>query len=299
MKLLAFDVGGTEIKYAIVEDAVNISEKGCIPTPADRFEHFVDAIESIYRSCREEVEGIALSMPGPVDPSEGRIQKCGAMKYPHPEEVGKILKEKCGCPVVMENDGKAAALAEYGYGSIQGCRNAAVFLVGTGAGGGLVIDHRIVRGPRFTAGEFSFINTEAGRYEDPSQIIGSCCSTTYLLRRYQELSASTEAIDGREFFRLLPEDKHAQTALEELCSNIALQIYNLYWLLDLEKVAIGGGISRQPVLIETIKAKFAEVQSKAMTARFHEALPVEIVPCTFGNDANLIGAYLAYDTYCR
>ena len=73
MKLLAFDVGGTEIMYAIVEDAVNISEKGCIPTPADRFEHFVDAIESIYRSCREEVEGIALSMPGPVDPSEGRM----------------------------------------------------------------------------------------------------------------------------------------------------------------------------------------------------------------------------------
>ena len=295
MKLLVFDVGGTEIKYAVIEDALTIADKGYVPTPTDGFDHFAELICEIYLPRKDDVEGIAMCLPGPVNVEKGHCGKCGAMKYPHSIEVGRLLSETCGCRVVLENDGKAAALAEYEYGSVRGCQNAAVFLIGTAVGGGLIIDHHIVRGPSFNAGEFSFINTDADHYYDPGQIIGSRCSTTFLLRRYQELSSSQEMINGREFFELLPEDKKAQTALDELCTNIAVQIYNLYWLLDLERVAIGGGISRQPVLIETIRNKFSEVQSKAMTARFHTVLPLEIVPCQFGNDANLIGAYRTYE----
>ncbi|MBR4461423.1 MAG: ROK family protein [Erysipelotrichaceae bacterium] len=295
MKLLTFDVGGTEIKHAIIEDTLKISDYGHVPTPLDSFDHFVNLVKEIYEPYRNEVEGIAMCLPGAVDVEKGHCDKCGSMKYPHSIEVGRLLSEACGCKVVLENDGKAAALAEYGYGSIKGCQNAAVFVIGTAVGGGLIIDRHIVRGPTFMAGEFSFVNTDASHYEDPSQIIGSCCSTTFLLRRYRELSGTNETIDGREFFELLPEDENAQIALDELCNNIAIQIYNLYWLLDLEKVAIGGGISRQPVLIERIKEKFAEVQSKAMTARFNSTLPLEVVPCLFSNDANLTGAYITYE----
>ena len=297
MKLLAFDVGGTEIKYAVIEDALTISEKGYVPTPLDSFDSLADQIRMIYLIYENEVEGIAMSLPGPVDVEKGHCGICGAMKYPHSIEVGRLLSEACGCRVVLENDGKAAALAEYGYGSVRGCRNAAVFLIGTGVAGGLIIDHHLVRGPSNMAGEFSFINTDAGHYEDPGQTVGSNCSTTFLLRRYQELSASPNMIDGREFFRRLPEDADAQTALNELCVNVAVQIFNLSWLLDLEKIAIGGGISRQPALIEKIREKFTEVQEKAMTARFRRTLPVDIVPCQFSNDANLIGAYITYETF--
>ncbi|MBQ6560683.1 MAG: ROK family protein [Erysipelotrichaceae bacterium] len=299
MKLLTFDVGGTEIKYAIIENAINISEKGYVPTPLDSFEHFVDVVKEIYEPYKEKVEGIAMCLPGAVDVEKGHCDKCGSMKYPHSIEVGRLLSEACGCKVILENDGKAAALAEYEYGSIKGCQNATVFVIGTAIGGGLIIDHHIVRGPTFMAGEFSFVNTDASHYEDPSQIIGSCCSTSYLLQRYQKLSGTKETIDGRKFFELLPDDENAQIALDELCNNIAIQIYNLYWLLDLEKVAIGGGISRQPVLVEKIKEKFAEVQSKAMTTRFNSTLPLEVVPCRFSNDANLIGAYITYETFNR
>ena len=296
MKLLTFDVGGTEIKYAIIEDALSISDKGYVPTPLDSFDSFVNVVKEIYMPYKDKVDGIAMCLPGTVDIVKGHCSICSAMKYPHSVEVGHLLSEACGCKVVLENDGKAAALAEYEYGSIQGCQNAAVFVVGTAVGGGLIIDHHLVRGPTFNAGEFSFVNTDASHYVDLEQTIGSCCSTTYLLHRYQELSSSPGMIDGREFFRLLPDDENAQTAMDELCNNIAIQIFNLYWLLDLEKVAIGGGISRQPALIERIKNKFAEVQSKAVTARFNSALPLEIVPCLFSNDSNLIGAYITYET---
>ncbi len=297
MKLLAFDVGGTEIKYAVVEEALAISDKGYVPTPTDGFDSFVSRIKEIYLPYKDTVEGIAMCLPGAVNVEKGHCDKCGAMKYPHSIEVGRLLSEACGCKVVLENDGKAAALAEYEYGSVKGCQNAAVFLVGTAVGGGLIIDHHLVRGPAFRAGEFSFVNTDANHYEMPEQAIGSCCSTTYLLHRYQELNESSELIDGREFFRRLPDDINAQLALDELSKNIAIQIFNLYWLLDLEKVAIGGGISSQNVLIERIRDKFDEVQRNAMTAQFGAKLPVEIVPCKFSNDANLIGAFITYKEY--
>ena len=299
MKLLAFDVGGTEIKYALMEDALTIADRGYVPTPSDCFDSFLALIREIYLPYKDEIDGIAMCLPGLVDVARGHCGICGAMKYPHSIEVGHILSETCGCSVILENDGKAAALAEHEYGSIQGCQNAAVFLIGTGVGGGLIINNKIVRGPTFRAGEFSFVNTDADHYYDPGQTVGSRCSTTFLLSRYQELNGSPKAISGHEFFRSLPEDVNAQSALDELCGNIAIQLFNLFWLLDLERVAIGGGISKQPILIERIRNKFSEVQEKAMTARFRTPLPLEIVPCHFSSDANLIGACITYKTIIR
>lgn len=294
MKLLAFDVGGTQIKYALSEDGLTLTEKGTVATPTDSFDSFCETIYKIYLPYKEDVEGIAMSLPGPVDTEHGYCERCGAMKYPHDKEIGRILEEKCGCRVVLENDGKAATLAEHRCGSLKDCRDAAVFLIGTGIGGGLIINGDIVRGSHHTAGEFSFLNTEASRYDDPSQIIGNRCSTTYLLNRYKELSGNEDPISGREFFRKLDEDPAAKQSLDDLCRNIAIAIHDLCWLIDPDKVAIGGGISAQPILIETIREKFEEVRMKSFTGRIRFPARTQIVPCTFRNDANLIGACITY-----
>ena len=76
--------------------------------------------------------------------------------------------------------------------------------------------------------------------------------------------------------------------------NIAIQLYNIYWLLDLEKVAIGGGISRQPALIEKIREKYAIVERNSYQGRHRTFTGMQIVPCEFRNDANLIGAFITY-----
>ena len=294
MKLLVFDVGGIEIKHAIVEDALTISEKGSTPTPTDRFESFLDIIKEISDRYKDDTEGIALSMPGPVDVKNGIVEHCGAMKYRHDREIGKFLSERCGRKVVMENDGKAAAIAEHRHGALKGCVNAAVFLIGTGIGGGLIINRQVVRGVRNSAGEFSFINTEASSYTDFSKILGNSCSTSFLLESYRRKTDSADRIGGREFFMRLPDDPAAQASLDELCTNIAVQINNLYRLLDLEKIAIGGGISRQPALIDGIREKAAIVAENSMTGKLGMPFLLDIVPCRFGNDANLIGAYETY-----
>lgn len=294
MKLMTFDVGGTEIKYGLIDENLKISQQGSFATPKESFEEFCLAIEQIWSRYKGQAQGVAMALPGPVDAENGYCEMCSVMSYPHDKDVAGVLGKRLGCNVAIQNDGKAAALAEHRYGAIKGCQNAAVFLIGTGVGGGLIINNQLVSGPHFTAGEFSFLNTQASDYESEDYILGHQASTTYLLERYKELSGNSEAIDGRRFFSLLENDPCAVKALDDLCTNIAIEAANLYILLDLQKIAIGGGISRQPIVTKTIQSRFAEVWKKTFAGRIHFRMEMEIVPCRFSNDANLIGAYITY-----
>ena len=294
MKLLTIDIGATSIKHAVMDDKMNSSHQGSRPTPMDSFESFLDTISEIHQPVRQEVEGIAIAMPGIIDPERGHYFSSGVLRYPHDPEVASAISRRCGCPVAIENDGKAAALAEYRLGCLKGCLNAAVFIIGTGVGGGLIINGQLVRGPHFSAGEYSYLATQASTFGDESTHLGSNCSTSYLLERYCQLSGESRLIDGIEFFRRLPEDPQAQRALDELCTNIAIQLYNLYWLLDLEKAAIGGGISRQPLVSETIRRKYDELWAISPAGQRRFSPHLQIVPCRFYNEANQIGAFLNF-----
>jgi len=294
MKLLTFDVGGTEIKYAVLDDELNFGDRGYFPTPMDTFDHFAEEIEEVYLKYKDEVEGVAMSLPGFIDVKKGRVNGGGALVYNHGTDVGVLLEERLGCPVVLENDGKAAVQAEFYKGSLQGCNNAAVCVIGTGVGGGLIINGEVVRGRHFTAGEFSFLNLNADKFDDFSAYMGLQCATTGLLATYAEKAGLAEKIDGREFFRRLPEDEVAQEVLDNFATGLAKEFYNFYWLLDLEKIAIGGGISRQPILTEKINEKFREVCLLSPLGKYLPQVEMDIVPCRFSNDANLIGAFMTY-----
>ena len=142
MKVMVFDVGGTEIKYSVMDDTMNYYESGSVPTPSDSQEHFLETMAEIYRPHRDEVDGIALSLPGFIDAEHGVVKGGGApsIVYNIGTPVGPRLAEKCGCKVWIENDGKAAAIAELQRGVLKGCSNAAVFIIGTGVGGGLIVN---------------------------------------------------------------------------------------------------------------------------------------------------------------
>lgn len=298
MKLMVFDVGGTEIKYSVMDGELNIQDSGYVPTPMDTLEHFLQTLRDLYLPHKEEVEGIAVSLPGFVDSEKGRINGGGALLYNYGQDVGPQLEALCGCPVHLENDGKAAAMAELWKGSLQGCQNGGVFIIGTGVGGGLIIDGKLVRGPQFTAGEFSFLNCNADQWEDPRASMAARCSTPALLQGYKALKGmgKEEPLDGRQFFALLAQgDPEARQALEGFCRQVAIQIYNLSALLNLEKVAIGGGISRQPILTQTIQEQLDAAMAATPWAKIGLNLPIaRVVPCHFSNDANQVGAMYSY-----
>lgn len=136
-------------------------------------------------------------------------------------------------------------MAELAAGSLRGCRNASVFIIGTGVGGGLIVDGRVVRGVHGTAGEFSFVNTNSQGWPDPRNYVASQCSTP--------------------------------------------------GLLDIEKLAVGGGVSRQPILTGKIREAYDTLMAEYPVPQMIQALPrPEIVTCHFGGKANQVGAFLSY-----
>lgn len=99
MKVMIFDVGGTEIKYSVMDDAMNRYESGSIPTPSDSQPHFLETLAQLYRPHRDEVDGIALSLPGFIDAEHGVVRGGGAPSiiYNIGTPVGPRLAELCGC----------------------------------------------------------------------------------------------------------------------------------------------------------------------------------------------------------
>ncbi len=298
MKVMVFDVGGTEIKYSVMDEQMNRTDAGSVPTPQDTQAHFLDTLYALYAPHRDEVRGIAMALPGFVDGCTGFVSNGGALLYNTGTQVGQRVRERCGCPVVLENDGKAAAIAELRAGALQGCCNAAVFLIGTGVGGGIIANGKLVRGVHSTAGEYSFVSTNAAGWEDERNNMACQCSTTNLLQWYRARRGlpADAPMNGRLFFDAANAgEPEALETLERFCKAVAVQIYNLTVLLDVEKVAIGGGISQQPLLLETLRRVYAGLFASRGDSPYMIGLPrCEIVPCHFSSEANQVGALYAY-----
>lgn len=295
MKYLVFDVGGTAIKYALMEDENKILKKGERDTPKNSKEEFIEMLGSIYESNKDGIEGIAVSLPGRIDSERGYAHTGGSLVYNDNEYIADIISKKCDdLPVVIENDGKCAALAEANSGSLADTRDSIVMILGTGIGGGIIKDSGIHRGRDFVAGEFSFIVT--GTLPDPKRplkIFGFECGvpTGLCYPLAEKKGLSLDDINGRKFFEmLLSGDKDAEGILNTYCYNFGIQLLNLQHIYNPEKIAIGGGISAQDILMEYIEKNLEKVI---------EDMPLilskpNVVRCRFGNDANLIGALVNF-----
>ena len=311
MRIMVFDIGGTEVKHSIMDESLVPASQGSFKTPKATvkdakegepldgdFWNFIGLLEKVYRPHESQVEGIAISMPGFIDSRKGRQCGGGAIPYLVRRDFASALSERCSCPVRIDNDGKCAALAEKRIGSLKGCRNAAVFIIGTGVGGGLIINDRILNGEHFTAGEFSFVRVNMdGDWNDKYNTMGFSCSTVGLLNIYKKekgLPEETE-ISGRDFFEKYGAgESEALASLPIFCRRVAVAIQNINFFMDLEKVAIGGGISRQPSLIQGIQKAIDELSDDTCEIYDPNIPKAVIVPCAFLNEANQIGAYYLF-----
>ena len=298
MARMVFDVGGTAIKYSVMDETLKRRHSGEVPTPLDTQEHFFAVIEEIYRRYEAETDGIAMSLPGFINTETGYCSGGGHLTFNHRRSIAPELSAICGCPVKIANDGKCAALAELRLGSLKGCRNAGVYIFGTGVGGGVIVDGKVISGVHGTAGEYSFMRVQYDKWEDPENTVGITCSTTGLLNRYKRLRgiAEEKGIDGRLFFeRVNGGEPEAVEALRGFSRLVAKNIADLTILLDMERVAVGGGISAQPVLLEALKRELDDLYADS-GLYFDPGLPKpELVRCRFGSEANQVGAYLYYE----
>lgn len=288
MKILTVDVGGTFIKYAVMNEQAEIFQRGKIPTPLDTRQNFFSAIKNIYEKF--SAEGIALSLPGVIDSARGICVKSAALSFNNDCNIVRELGEICNCPVTIENDARCAALAEAKFGSLADVDAGFVMLFGTMIGGAFVINQRVYKGADNSAGEISFLR--AGHNQ---KIFSDVCSVPALLKGYAQMkNLSTENVTGEKFFQAVnAKEIDALTCLDKFTRRIAEKIFNMQLIIDVAKFAIGGGISAQKIFIDSIRDNLQKVYSECPI----EFNRVEVVPCKFLNDANLIGALVNFAVY--
>ena len=173
--------------------------------------------------------------------------------------------------------------------SLAKCRNGIVVVLGSGIGGGLIQDGRLYKGSHFAAGEFSYLLLD-GRHRkgDPYRYWGGEGGALALCRQVAAAKGlPAELVDGHQVFAWArAEDEITCQVLDDYCYRLALQLCNLQHLYDPERIAIGGGISAQPLLLEYIQRNLDYLAEQLP----HKLMLPQVVRCRFMNDANLIGA---------
>lgn len=290
MSHLSIDIGGTKIKSGLVQQAV-VTDKNNFPTPQS-LEEFAELLKRIIHSYskRHSFTTIAFSVPGSVNES-GTVFFGGALPYLNEVNLADLVRElkfSTNYHVSAENDAKAATLGEMTWGHLQNVSNGAAIILGTGVGVGLCINGQLYKGSHYQAGEVSFMIRDR-QITGPDSFVGVGLSAVALIQTLAETLQVTN--DGPLVFQALA-DSDNQTAQElflRYCQEVAVLCFDIQCLLDIDKIVMGGGISQQPKLIETIQGYYQRLL-KAAPIIEQTLRPITIEAAKFQADANLIGA---------
>ena len=289
MKYLVLDVGGSAIKYALMDKQAVVLEKGQVATPLDSFGAFSSEIIRLYKHYQDQITGIAFSLPGVIDSEQGHSITGGALTYNDKRNFVTDIQQHCPVPVTIENDAKCAALAEAWKGSLVGCKNGVVVVLGTAVGGGIFLNGQLYKGSHFAAGELSFLLTDSWHAKgEPYHYWGHDGGSRGLCRAVEHIKRlPPKSVNGQQVFAWANEgDADVCEALDAYTYRLAMQFFNLQSLFDPDIIAIGGGISAQPLLLQYIEQNMAYLEQHLP---MHLTIP-KVVRCHFMNDANLVGA---------
>lgn len=286
---LAFDIGGTNLKYGLLNSSGKIIEKYKIPTPKQGLNEFMDVIHNIIESYLEQIKGIAFSCPGKIDQSSQTIYFGGSLPYLDGLQLVRELNRKYNLPISIENDGKSAALAELWLGNLKEVSNGAAIVLGTGVGGGIIINGNLVQGSHFQAGELSFmLNNNSG--SDTQKLVGFNTSAVRMIETIAKELKVENTYDGPLVFEEIKSKNSVATEIfNKFCRNVAILILNIQSVVDLECVVIGGGISEQPKVVEQINYEYNQLLLEIPIIKQTLTSPI-ICNSKFHNDANLYGA---------
>lgn len=276
-KYLAFDIGGTKIKWGILNEEGAILEKASFDTRRESEESFLENIIKIALERKNEVEGVAISMPGFIDSVNGIPKVCYAIRCIEGKCITKIIEEKTGLKASVENDGKCVALAEKFNGNATECSDFVCVTIGTGIGGGIYVNNKLLRGSTFQGGEFGFMRcNEKGMYSNTA-------STLALIKEYMKYKNLDKAVDGQVVFEEGKKDPKVKEIINEWYGLIAIGIYNLSATLNPEKILIGGGVSEREEFIEEVVNALENIEA-------WKDVKCVIERCKHKNDAGMIGS---------
>lgn len=315
-KRIGIDVGGTNVKIALVDKSGKIIYSNSVPTYAKMgYEYTVNNIKQAIKDLMKEtnttakdIDGIGFDFPGQVDYKTGVVKLApnipGWVNVP----IAQMIEEEFHIPTRIDNDVRCAALGEMKFGAGQGCENFVCITVGTGIGSGLVVNGQLVRGASNAAGEIGHIKLQM-----KDGLICGCgdtgCLEAYasgpsivaMAQDYIKGGKSTKfremaAAEGGEITPYMVAkaaeagDPVAKRIFAIVGEYIGIGLTSIINLLNPEKVIIGGGVAEAGDLLldpirKTIKERAMVVAGSA----------VEIVPAQLGNSAGVIGASMLID----
>ena len=286
----AADLGGTKLAAAIADARGRIVAELTEPTDPRGAAHVAHQIaacaEKLAKTVGIEVtqaRHVMVGIPGAIDPRTGRVSLTPNIAGLEEFDILGFLRGRFGSDVAIENDVNLAMLGEHALGCANRCRNAAFLALGTGTGLGLLIDDKLFRGARGSAGEIA--DLPIGR--DPTSQTPAGSGTFELevgslaiVDRYRRQGGAGPTT-VRDIFRLLEQgDEVAASVLDTTARWVAHAVVTLQSLLDLELIVFGGSIGVRPELYERVR--------RALPALFSR--PIAIEPSLLGDRAGLIGA---------
>ena len=280
MNILAIDIGGTMIKYGLVSSDGKILSTNKIKTEASKgLNNILNKIDNIFKGYKENNPvGIAVSGTGQIN---GMIGKVIGGNPIIPNWIGtnlvKILEEKYNLPAVLENDVNCVALGEKWIGAGKDLNNFICLTIGTGIGGGIILNNQLFRGENFVAGEFGHTLIKKGEFEQ-------FASTTALIRLVKEKTG--KILNGKEIFDLEKKEiVEYQEVISEWIENLTDGLSSIVYCFNPANIILGGGVIGQgEALINRIKNSLF----KKIGLQFKEKL--NIIQAKLGNNAGMIGA---------
>lgn len=321
MKCLSLDFGGSSVKYGLVSDQAEISENGKLPAPLGSRDMFTDTVSYLYEKYKDDVEGIAISIPGYIDPATGVLSGSGAYQELYGYSIPGLVHKRCNVNVSVENDGKCGALSEAWNGALKGCKDGVVLIMGSAIAGGVIKNGMIHSGKGFAAGEFSYFLTDPNGYGYNTMAMMNCCTVgvTYKLCKLKNLDFDVQDCSdllkyfdslysgqhpgpkgapskikatGKQFMRWVEEkDKDALNVYKEYIHALAMMVFNIQVIYAPEKIVIGGGLSRSDRIIEDLRK---ELSRYYQVSNIQSELRSVVERSVFMEDCNLLGAAYHY-----
>lgn len=293
--IIGIDLGGTNLKIALLDLKYRIKDKKVLSTQAfvnkesliSAIVYSVNAVIEHNRLKRANILGLGLGLPGPIDARRGMVHFFPNIRGWKEVNLKSILERKLRLPVFLDNDANLMALAEYKLGAAKGRRQAVCLTLGTGVGGGIIIDGRLYRGANNATGEIGHIpiNEKGPR----CNCGGYACLEAYIgnnrimkeARRLFKRSISLEGLDSLA----KRQNKQAIAIWSKVSERLALALVGVVNLLNPDCIVIGGGVANiGKILFDKVREIIAK---RAMSVQSRH---VKIFKAKLGGDAGLIGA---------
>lgn len=301
-QMIGIDVGGTTIKLALIDVYGEIHNKWQIPTDISENGRNIpsDIVQSIQQVMLEqkdqqtEIIGIGIGVPGPISPDGQTVVRAVNLGWEDMPLKSAIEKE-LDIPVVLLNDANAAALGEMWKGAARGKSNLVFVTLGTGVGGGIILNGKVINGVHSSGGEIGHIPV----YSQEQRICGcgniNCLETfasaNGLVKTMQNLLEENQKnLSAVDIFTWIEAgNKKAMTALTITVNYLGQAIAGIMNTVDAEEVVIGGGLSGAgDALLNPLKEKIDQFIFPAIRGNYN------VSKAQLGNDAGIYGAVYSY-----